>query len=265
MKRTIYAGIFAIGCLAVSAQNANIKVEYQERYTNWTGANKKEKFILLANNEHSRYYNPMTQVVDSMLSTTEGTIQFNAMVEAANAAGQRPSLLPQSRTIIVKSRNEGNMKCFEEAVGELGNYTEMMSDQNWTIEPDSVKTILGYECTLATMDYHGRHWKAWFATDIPLQDGPWKLCGLPGLILEADADCGKYRFIATGIEAASRPFPSKIYGHDLSEKTDRKEMRRMTWQFYHNSSSQMAAEYGITGMKDEELPEGFDLIETDYK
>lgn len=250
--------------IAAVAQESTIKVEYTERYQTWTGANKKEKFILLANNEESRYYNPVTQVVDSMLSTTEGTAHFNSMVEAANAAGQRPALLPQSRTIIVKSRPKAEMKCYEEFVGEMGNYIEPMNEQVWVIG-DSTKTILGYESVMAEMDYHGRHWKAWFTLDVPLQDGPWKLCGLPGLILAADADNGKYQFEATGIEVVNIPFPEKFYGHDLSQRMSRKEMRRTTWTFYKNSSAQMSAEFGTPTMPEVELPKGFDLIETDYK
>ncbi len=246
------------------SQNAILNVEYTERYQNWTGANKKERLILLANSEESRYYNPKTQIVDSMLSTAEGTAQFNNMVDAANAAGQRPSLLPGSRTYIIKSRTNAELKCFEEAAGELGNYTEPMNEQNWTV-CDSTKSILGYNCVMAEMDYHGRHWIAWFSPDIPLQDGPWKLCGLPGLILAADADNGKYSFEATGLEVVNKPFPKKIYGHDLSEKMDRKEMRRTTWSFYNNSGAQMSAKYGTVAIPEVELPEGFDLIETDYK
>ncbi len=263
MKRLTTLAIICLLAISAVAQNAIVKAEYTEKYQNWTGANKKEKFILLANNDESRYYNPKTQVVDSMLSTKEGTVQFNSMVEAANAAGQRPSLLPGSRTVILKSRPKAELKCFEEAAGELGNYTESMEEQNWTIG-DSTKNILGYECVLAEMDFHGRHWTAWFSPDIPLQDGPWKLCGLPGLILAADADNGKYSFETTGIETVDIPFPKKIYGHDLSEKMNRKEMRRTAWSFYNNSSAQMSAEYGITSMPDDALPDGFDLIETDY-
>lgn len=64
---------FLLLCFTVSTviaqENAQIKVEYTERYKNWTGANKKEKMILLANGDISHYYNPMTLVVDSMLST----------------------------------------------------------------------------------------------------------------------------------------------------------------------------------------------------
>lgn len=253
-----------VAIAAVMGQNATIKVEYTEKYQNWTGVNKNEKFILLANNVESRYYNPITHIVDSMLSTKEGTVQFNSMVEAANAAGQRPSLLPGSRTYILKSRLKAEMKCMEMVVGELGYYTEPLDEQIWTTG-DSTRTILGYDCEMAMMDYHGRNWIVWFSPDLPIQDGPWKLCGLPGLILAADADDGKYSFEATGIEVINMPFPMKIYGHDRSEKMDRKEMLRTTWTFYNNSSAQMSAQFGTAAMPEVILPEGFDLIETDYK
>lgn len=254
-------------CFMVSvsvAQNAKLKVGYEEKYQNWVGANVKEKMLLLANDTESRYFSPMTQVVDSMLSTSEGTAHFNSMVKAANDAGKAPTLLPGSRTYIIKTRPKSVMKCFESAAGELGYYYEPFGEQHWTV-CDSVRTVLGYDCTMAEMDYHGRHWVAWFALDIPIQEGPWKLCGLPGLILAADCDGGRYSFEATGIEAVDQPFPKKIYGHDLSDKKDRKDMRRITWDFYNHSSAQMSAAYGTPLTPEVELPEGFDLIETDYK
>ena len=56
----------------------------------------------------------------------------------------------------------------------------------WTVEMDSVKTVAGYECHLATTHFRGRDWRVWFTLDIPLSLGPWKLSGLPGLILAAE-------------------------------------------------------------------------------
>ena len=57
---------------------------------------------------------------------------------------------------------------------------------------------------MATANYHGRDWTAWFTPDIPLQEGPWKLCGLPGLILEANESTGQHSFIATGLEVSNQ-------------------------------------------------------------
>ena len=61
----------------------------------------------------------------------------------------------------------------------------------WTIS-DSTSNILGYECILASAIYRGRIWEAWFTPEIPISDGPWKLCGLPGLILKAQDSKGHY-------------------------------------------------------------------------
>ncbi|MCI9053812.1 MAG: GLPGLI family protein [Muribaculaceae bacterium] len=71
---------------------------------------------------------------------------------------------------------------------------------------DGVETVLGYECRKAECDFRGRHWTVLYAEDIPVMDGPWKLHGLPGLILKATADGGLYGFECVGIKSrANRP------------------------------------------------------------
>lgn len=55
---------------------------------------------------------------------------------------------------------------------------------DWLIDNET-KTIGGYSCVKATTTFRGVQWVVWFAPEIPLPYGPWKLYGLPGLILEA--------------------------------------------------------------------------------
>ena len=58
---------------------------------------------------------------------------------------------------------------------------------NWKIE-NKFKKIEKFNCQKATCFFAGRNYNAWFTADIPLSYGPWKLNGLPGLILEVYDD-----------------------------------------------------------------------------
>lgn len=55
---------------------------------------------------------------------------------------------------------------------------------NWEIQND-IQKIGGYICQKAIGVFRGREYIAWFTADIPTSYGPWKLHGLPGLILKA--------------------------------------------------------------------------------
>ncbi len=59
-----------------------------------------------------------------------------------------------------------------------------MHPMEWSLK-DSTRKIGPYLCQLATCQFRGRDYIAWFTPEIPLSGGPWKLGGLPGLILEA--------------------------------------------------------------------------------
>ncbi|NML70758.1 GLPGLI family protein [Chryseobacterium sp. RP-3-3] len=61
---------------------------------------------------------------------------------------------------------------------------------NWKIGKET-KKIGKFTCKIATANFRGRNYTAWFTSAIPLPYGPWKLQGLPGLILEA-YDTGKF-------------------------------------------------------------------------
>ena len=74
----------------------------------------------------------------------------------------------------------------------------------WTLN-DSTLTVAGYQCKTAVCQLHGRKWTVRYAEDIPTTAGPWKLCGLPGLIVEAVSDDGIHRFTLTELQHATAP------------------------------------------------------------
>ena len=66
------------------------------------------------------------------------------------------------------------------------------------VEGDSI--VCGYPCHKAQTTFRGRTWTAWYTLDLAYNDGPWKLCGLPGLILHAQDSTRQFIFDCTSIE-----------------------------------------------------------------
>ena len=64
-------------------------------------------------------------------------------------------------------------------------------------------TICGYVCNIAEGFYGGRQWIVKYAPEIPTQNGPWKLTGLPGLILDAADTEGIHHFSAITFRSSS--------------------------------------------------------------
>lgn len=95
---------------------------------------------------------------------------------------------------------KGKTTYIDEVLSEKFRIEEPMEQPKWEIVADSTKKILNYDCQMARTTFKGRQWTAWFAADIPLDNGPWKLCGLPGLILRASDAQQQYIFDCVGMK-----------------------------------------------------------------
>ena len=126
---------------------------------------------------------------------------------------------------------------------------------------------------MAETDYHRRHWRAWFTTDIPLAYGPWKLHGLPGLILKAEAD-GGFTFTATGLQKTDRLI-TPMYSAGDYIKTERKKALADNEYFINNMEAILKAKFSNLGSVTYHDDEGNtvspvfdgwkDSLEPDYK
>lgn len=102
---------------------------------------------------------------------------------------------------------------------------ETLPVQQWKMLPDE-KVVMGYKCKKATCSFRGRDWTAWYCPEIKIPYGPWKLNGLPGLILVAEDEAKAHRYVAIGL----RTQPMKIFDNRFftsGKLIDRK-------QFYRN-------------------------------
>ncbi|MCL6218668.1 GLPGLI family protein [Zunongwangia pacifica] len=88
-------------------------------------------------------------------------------------------------------------------------YVQELRLFDWEIHSET-KIIKDYKVQKATTSFAGRDYMAWFTTEIPVSDGPYKFNGLPGLILEI-ADTGNdYVFSFIGLEKITPALTYKI-------------------------------------------------------
>ena len=278
----IFSLIFIALAITVSAQlEAKIEVSYTEYQPNMRTGEKNgtsHQYILLASGDDSKFFSPRTEYLDSLNSTPEGKAKYQEMARSAYLGGKIEDIpRADGSYYVVKSATDNKLYYYDKVGTERFCYEEDTPQLNWVVG-DSTKTILGYECFFASVDYHGRKWIAWFTPEIPVAAGPWKLQGVPGLILEATTVDGLYSFIADGIQQTEKII-TPIYLINEYEKTDRIKLLKAKRGFMDNPVGAINAQFGgsgvsirsvkISGGSDSDgklymARETIDFIETDY-
>lgn len=72
----------------------------------------------------------------------------------------------------------------------------------WNIQSEKAK-IGNYSVQKATTEFGGRSWVAWFTSEIPFPDGPYKFHGLPGLIVKIEDEGKNYSWELKGNKTIS--------------------------------------------------------------
>jgi GLPGLI family protein len=72
---------------------------------------------------------------------------------------------------------------------------------DWKISSDTL-TFGGLHCQKAIGYFKGRDYTVWFCPDLPVHTGPWKLNGLPGVIVDAHDAKNEVVFKFDGVEHA---------------------------------------------------------------
>ena len=270
--------ILLLASLAVRAaarepvlDRAHMKCLYRYVYTFDTLKNelRDDLLILQIGKEVSKCYSYYTFQCDSLRRTPDGAKVWSELFRRATEKDGIYGDFPHVRmsTYVYKNYPTGQMTITDQISSQDYCYVDSLHTQTWTMG-DSTREVLGYTCQQATADFRGRRWTAWFTTDIPVSDGPWKLGGLPGLILEAYDEGQQHVFTAVGLERVkdeliifNRPFG----GNHRYEQTNRLEFLRMERRFLMDSNSFIQMETGIDLLGDEpNQVMRYDLLERDY-
>jgi len=127
-------------------------------------------------------------------------------------------------------------------------YKEDIPMMNWVINNDT-SAVLSYSCQKATTSFRGRNYEAWFTSEIPNNNGPWKFGGLPGLILKISDSKQNFVFECIGVEQLKNPIPIKLYSLKYSTLT-RKDLMKIYRRlfddpdtFFKSVGSEMAGQH----------------------
>ena len=285
MNRSIIYLLFSFICLTSMANEkpkATLKAQYDfvtQSLNTKTGKRSPfiRNYVLQMAPRVSYYYDTRTFYVDSMENDPQGKIILDQARDAAYRAFgedhtkdpfktlEEQGFVRNSRYKCLKDFNKNSIRVWDSQMGDKYRYDVDMADLTWDLG-DSTKTVMGYECQLATTDYHGRRCEAWFAPNVPVQDGPWQLCGLPGLIMEASCEGGLYSFHITGLQQCNEAL-KPTFEDDSYYIIDRKAVLKMRDYSRKNRAAQINAMTGgkvklsnsVNAKEDSD-----DLIETDY-
>lgn len=229
---------FAFIALTVFAQTNRFFYEYRFIPDSTDRAEVKTEMMFLDIDKNgSSYYSRDKFVADStikadiekQLRSSPGNININRSGKSGQVSYKVTKDYPDFKTYLFTSISMDNYKISEDKKPE------------WKILPDKQK-IGEYDAQKATTSFGGREWTAWFSTDIPFQDGPYKFYGLPGLIVKIEDKTGSHSMVLKGnkkIEPVTEnqmnlPDGIKMVGLGGKEIDVNKSQFKKVWKAYIN-------------------------------
>jgi len=233
-----FTALFLAAGLNIFAQN---RFFYEYKYipdSNNREDVKTEMMLLDIGKNGSRYYSRDKFIADStsmanlqkQLKGGSGNLNVNRGNNAGQVSYKVTKSYPDYKTFLLTKVSMDQYKVREDRKPE------------WKILPEKQK-IGSYNAQKATASYGGRDWIAWFTTEIPFQDGPYKFYGLPGLIVQIEDATGSHRMTLQGnkkIEAFTDPGETelpgnvKIIGIGGKEIEVTRDQYKKVWKAYVN-------------------------------
>lgn len=197
------------------AQNKRFSYEYAyvPDSTNKSGV-LKEMLVLDVNPRGSEFYSYERFRADS-LQAAEVKRQANSNSETISVEQTY-----KGKVFYTVSKEYPTFKVFLHSGLGIDHY-KVSDDRKmtWKIFPEKQK-IGEFEAQKAETTFFGRKWIAWFSAEIPIQDGPYKFHGLPGLIVKIEDAKASHSFLLKGISNYVKSDASEIektlhFGKDI--------------------------------------------------
>ncbi|MFC6268673.1 GLPGLI family protein [Frigoriflavimonas asaccharolytica] len=153
----------------------------------------------------SRYYSYGIYERDSTMQA-EMSKQLKMATNGSNISFK--SISTSSKATIKSVVNKSYPNFAISSNEKMGMNTYKVTDARniiWKIQPE--KMMVGkFNAQKATTEMYGRRWTAWFSTELPFQDGPYKFHGLPGLIVKIEDETKSHIIELQGVKILPKDF-----------------------------------------------------------
>lgn len=194
MKKILILAVVVLQSLCVLAQKQDTSIldcYYRLTFQKDTIDNitAEDIMVLRLNRTKSIFFSESTYQLDSLMLSSQGnSIRMDILVNGS--AKYDKGVVTYN---VIKEQSNKTLTFADNVGGNHVLYQEPFPQFNWKLTNEK-KKIMDHLCQKATCKFRGRTYIAWFTTEIPLNNGPWKFNGLPGLIMEV-YDTGKqYHF-----------------------------------------------------------------------
>jgi GLPGLI family protein len=195
MKLLIYAIVFSIGHLCFT-QNKSLKVEY-DFYLNFSKSQHYDATLYIDNGK-LLFKSKIAKLIAN--SKGDSSYDFTITLFKADTIGN------YNYTDLKKDSIYSRLRWF---AGKIYRVNERRTNIQWEISNET--QIIGtFNCQKAIGFFRGRTYIAWFTTKFPVSAAPWKLQGLPGLVLKVSDTEGKIQFIFKSIKVIKKTAVPKL-------------------------------------------------------
>lgn len=202
MKQFYIPFIFLLVSSLVPAQELTDKFKYKATYDlTWqidstnSESIQNETMVLFIGDKISRFSSEGQYIADSIKEA------YKDRERTQQSFNEMRSKMPMSALnfYVFKRQNSAQVSFTEKIVKDNYRYIQDIDDLNWEILPET-KEVAGFVAQKAKASFSGRDYTAWFTTEIPISEGPYKFRGLPGLILEISDNNDYYTFKLNGFK-----------------------------------------------------------------
>lgn len=251
MKKLVL--LFLLSSLFYTAQNQRFIYDYHfvRDTLNKTEVNK-ELMYLDITKEGSKFYSRDVFVKDSLLIA-----KYEKEIAATGSMNVTGVVTPRNNALVtykVFKTYPAFKTSLETRIGADSYKVLEERKIEWKILPEK-ETIGEFMAQKAIANFGGRKWTAWFSTELPFQDGPYKFHGLPGLIIKMQDESKTHQYELKGVtkfevvETKTSKFNEEAIPMSISQE----KYKKMFWELRDDPAKdfkQMMAKGNISNMRD---------------